>query len=118
MFFGECGHIQELLLGDFPEPSSAPQDRHPPKSARSLRKSSAAGSFHPAASRSRSRRSGPAGLTRSNLAPGSYRQLVPPTHAAGTAAIGPPRLRQGRTGLPLPGGLIAQPGPTAPASPP
>lgn len=112
MFFGKYEHVQELLLGDFPEPSSAPQDWHPPKSARSLRKSSAAGSFHPAASRSRSRRSGPAGLTRSNLAPGSYRQLVPPTHAAGTAAIGPHG--SGRFAQ----GLIAQPGPTTPASPP
>lgn len=121
MVFRKYGHAQELLLGDFPEPSLAQQDRHPPKCGRSLRKSSAAGSFHLDASRSRSRRSGLAGPTRSNLAPSSHRQLVPTAHAAGTAAIGLPGsgvFAQGRMRLLLPGRLTAQPGPTTSALPP
>lgn len=42
-FLVKHGHARELLLGDFPEPSPAQQDRHPPKSARSLRKEFSAG---------------------------------------------------------------------------
>lgn len=38
MFSGKYNHVQELLLGDFSETSPAQQDRHPPKSVRSLRK--------------------------------------------------------------------------------
>lgn len=64
-------------------------------------KSSAPGSFRSAASRSRSRPSGPPGLTRSILAPGSRGDRAPRLRRA--------RPGPGRTGLPLPGALTAQP---------
>lgn len=87
MYFGKYEHFQELLLGDFVVPSPAQQDRHPPKSERNRHKRPAAGSFHPDGSWSHSRRLGPAGLTRSNRAPSSHRQMAPSAQAAGTAAI-------------------------------